>query len=167
MIWVKNWKPLVLGLVVLLSYWWVYSKGVEHADTRNQLAWAEHATEDERYANKYAELQESTNKALRLVREESEKDFQSKLDLLYSDRDSLDSTVDSLHKQLAETERKLRKARDTATAGSNESDYKASLVLTKLLGETTEELRRVAGTADEWYLKAAQCNKLYDEIRSH
>ena len=168
MIWVKNWKPLVLGLVVLLSYWWVYSKGEEHANTRNQLAWAKHATEDEKNASSYRQLQESINEDRRLVREESEKDYQRRLAVLSTDRDNLDSTVDELHRQLAETQRRLRTANSTTTStGSHASNKQAALVLTKLLTEATEELRRVAGTADEWYLKAEQCNKLYDEMRSH
>lgn len=162
-----KWKLILLGLAFTVTAVVSYSQGQASSDAVNRKAMAEHVLEDQRNARTAEKLQRDREQAYALVREEQDKLQSARMAALSNERDDFARSADSLRKQVAGTESRLRRASDVArAAGVHEGTIQTALVLSKLFGEATEELQRVAGTADEWYVKATQCTAFYDEIRS-
>lgn len=162
-----KWKLILLGLSFVIVSVISYNKGQASSDAVHGKAMAEHVLEDQRNARTAEELQRKREQNFSLVLEEQDKLQSARMATVIAERDSIARGADSLRGQLAATESKLRKAsKDAHADGVHEGTIQTALVLTKLFGEATEELQRVAGTADEWYVKATQCTAFYDEIRS-
>ncbi|AWH15454.1 hypothetical protein [Pseudomonas phage 98PfluR60PP] len=162
-----EWKLIFLGLAFALTAIVSYNKGEAASDKVHEKAMAEHVLEDQRNARTAEAAQREREQSFNVVREEQEKLQSARMAAVLTERDNLARDADSLRGALAGTESRLRKASQLARdAGVHEGTIQTALVLTKLFGEATEELQRVAGTADEWYVKATQCTAFYDEIRS-
>lgn len=162
-----NWKLIMVGAAFALTAIVSYNKGYTDSDVVHEKAMAEHVLEDKQNALNAEQLQRNREQSFELVREEQEKLQSTRMAAVLLDRDNLARDAVSLRDQVARTESRLRSASKLARdAGIHEGTIQTALVLTKLFGEATEELQRVAGTADEWYVKATQCTAFYDEIRS-
>jgi hypothetical protein len=162
-----KWKLILLASAFALTAIVSYNKGESASDKVHAKAMAEHVLEDQRNARTAEATQREREQSFNLVREEQEKLQSTRMAAVLAERDNLARDADSLRGTLAGTESRLRKASQLARdAGIHEGTIQTALVLTKLFGEATEELQRVAGTADEWYVKATQCTAFYDEIRS-
>lgn len=162
-----KWKTILLGLAFAATSVLSYNKGEADSDAVHEKAMADHVLEDQRNARIAEDQQRQREQSFNMVREAQEKDHALRMATVLSERDDLARDADSLRNTLARTDAKLHKASSLAhDAGVHEGTIQTALVLTKLFGEATEELQRVAGTADEWYVKATQCTAFYDEIRS-
>ena len=162
-----KWKVLLLGLLLAVAVWRIYSWGYADAEIKANLAWTEHVAEDEKNARIAQEQQRQREQSFNLVREEQEAVHAAGVLTLRTSNDNLARVNDGLQQQVTRTQRTLSSARETARiAGINEGAIKTALVYSKLFGEAAEELQRVAGTADEWYLKATSCQQFYEKVRS-
>lgn len=162
-----KWKWILLGVALLIAGKLLYNWGYADAEVKHELAFATYVKEETANALRAAEHQRTIEQNRELVREAQEQDFRSRLSALSDDRDRLADSASGLRTALDATNVKLRRAsEDARLSGVNDGAAKAALVLSKLLSEATEELRRVAGTADEWYLNASQCQVFYEKVRS-
>lgn len=162
-----KWKCILLGVALLIAGKLLYNWGYDDSEVKNQLAFEKHLKEDSANALYAAEHQRKIEQDRELVREAQEKDFNSRLAALSTERDSLANSATGLRTALDSTNAKLRRAsEDARLSGINDGSTKAAMVLSELLDQATGELQRVAGTADEWYLNASQCQSFYEEIRS-
>lgn len=162
-----KWKCVLLGVAILIAGKLLYNWGYDDAEVKHQLAFAKHIEEDQTNARIATERQRQIEQNRELVRQAQEQDFSTRLHAVTADRDRLADSAVGLRQALSATESKLRRAsQDAKLSGVNAGATQAAMVLSQLLGEATEQLRLVAGTADEWYLNASQCQAFYEKIRS-
>lgn len=156
----NNWlKGLVLVVAMFATY--------KATDWKWQAKWNEHVAKDAKDQADWLQQQRDKEHGYELDRKALLADFQTRLDLLSAARSDSDERAGRLHDQLETTRAALIRSREAAKlAGVNEGAANAALVLSDLYGAAIEELRRVAGTADEWHEQALGCNQFYDKIRA-
>lgn len=162
-----KWKVILLGLAFVMTAVISYNKGEASSDAVHAKAMAEHLLQDSENARTAELKQRNREESYNLVRDAQEAAANARVQSALLDRDNALRGLSSLSDRLAATDARLRRASEAArAAGVHEGTIQTALVLSKLFGEATQELQRVAGTADEWHVKATQCAAFYDEIRS-
>lgn len=151
------------GVAVLLAAT-IYAWGYSSSETKWETKWSIELLRLEEAKTAALEQARQKEYAYQLDREEAERHLQAGIDSARADATAFNKRADSLQQQLANTKRNLSEA--AKLAGVNQGATKAALVLSDLLSEATEELGRVAGTADEWYVKASSCEKFYDNVKA-
>lgn len=156
----SNWiKYLVLVVACMATY--------KATDWKWQAKWSEHIAQDAKDRADWIQKQRDKEHGYELDRKALLLDFQTRMDLLSASSSDTQQHAARLQEQLDSTNNALKRMRDAAKlAGVNAGAAEAALVLSKLYSEAVEELRRVAGTADEWYEQALSCNQFQDKIRA-
>jgi hypothetical protein len=157
---VTGWiKYLVLVVACTATY--------KATDWMWQAKWNEHIAQDAQERADWTQQQRDKEHGYELDRKALLLDFEARLDLLSAARSDALRDSGRLQEQLATTTSALLRTREAAKlAGVNAGAAEAALVLSKLYGEAVEELRRVAGTADEWYEQSVSCAQFYEKVRA-
>lgn len=150
------------GLVLVVACYATF----QFTDNKWEAKWNKHLAQDNTDRLAYEQKQRDLEQRYNTDREALELDMQARMDLLRSAIAGGAERANSLQEQLNTTRGALQRARkDAELAGINTGAAEAALVLSDLYRASIEELRRVAGTADEWYEQAAGCNRFYQQVK--
>ncbi|WP_052118443.1 DUF2514 domain-containing protein [Erwinia oleae] len=161
------WKFFSVVSIFLLILSAVYRTGFAVSESRWAEKWQKRDIEDaqNRSKDEIAKREEEHDRQILIdqVNHHAQKQLETahaEATAAHSSADKLQRTIEKLRQQtLTDSGRK-----DADTSGTRAAETRSTILLTKLLAESVERNRQLAGYADQARVNGTTCEKAWDEV---